>query len=160
MRRFKSARRLLMRRFFLWASRQRWLGEQMTRRYFARRAVLRFMPGEDAGSALNAAKDLKPKKLSTVLTQLDENISQLSEAQAVFKHYDDLLGQIGPTGLDCQVSIKLTQLGLDVSRDETLKYVKQLAKRAADSKNFLWIDMEDSTYVDRTLDLYRAVLKE
>src|SRR5262245_24518447 len=160
MRRFESARRLLMRRFFLWASRQRWLGEQMTSRGFARRAVLRFMPGEDVGSAIDAARDLKPKKLSTVLTQLGENISQVSEAQGVFQHYLDVYNRIGPTGLDAQISVKLTQLGLDVSQTETLKFVKALAKRAAELKNFLWIDMEDSSYADRTLELYSQVRRE
>ena len=149
-----------MRQFFLWASRQRWLGEQMTRRAFARRAVQRFMPGEDADSALAAAETLRPKRMSTVLTQLGENISQLSEARKVFDHYLSVLDRITPTGLDAHVSIKLTQLGLDVSKDETVKYVLALAARAATGKNFLWIDMEDSSYVDATLDLYRRVRKE
>ena len=150
----------LMRQFFLWASRQRWLGQQMTRRGFARRAVMRFMPGEDVDSALAGAKDLKPRRISTVLTQLGENITQLSEGQAVFQHYLDVLGRIAPTGLDAHVSVKLTQLGLDVSRDETLKFLSALARRAGETKNFLWIDMEDSSYVDRTLELYRAVRKD
>ena len=150
----------LMRQFFLWASRQRWLGQQMTRRAFARRAVMRFMPGEDADSALAAAKQLQPKRISTVLTQLGENISQLSEGQSVFQHYFDAFGRIAPTGLDAHISVKLTQLGLDVSRDETLKFVSALARRASETRNFLWIDMEDSSYVDRTLELYRAVRKQ
>jgi proline dehydrogenase len=150
----------LMRRVFLWASRQRWLGEQMTRRAFARRAVQRFMPGEDADSALAAAETLRPKGMSTVLTQLGENISQLPEARKVFDHYLSVLDRITPTGLDAHISIKLTQLGLDVSKDEAVKFVLALAARAATAKNFLWIDMEDSSYVDATLDLYRRVRKE
>jgi len=150
----------LMRQFFLWASRRRWLGEQMTRRSFARRAVLRFMPGEDVDSALAAAQTLRPRRISTVLTQLGENITQLSEGKAVADHYHSVLSRIAPTGLDAHISVKLTQLGLDVSRDETLKFVLALARRAADGGNFLWIDMEDSSYVDWTLDLYRRVRKE
>ena len=149
-----------MRLFFLWASRQRWLGEQMTRRSFARRAVLRFMPGADVDSALAAAQTLRPRRMSTVLTQLGENITQLSEGKAVADHYLSVLSRISPTGLDAHVSVKLTQLGLDVSREETLAFVLGLAKRAADGGNFLWIDMEDSSYVDATLDLYRKVRQE
>lgn len=149
-----------MRRLFLWASRQRWLGEQLTRRAFARRAVLRFMPGEDAESAIAAAQTLRPKNMSTVLTQLGENITSLKEGKSVFDHYMGVLGRIAPTGLDSHISIKLTQLGLDVSRDETVKFVLALAKRAAEVQNVVWIDMEDSSYVDATLEVYRRARKE
>src|SRR5437899_9954355 len=150
----------LMRQVFLWASRQAWLGDQFRRRRFAQVAVRRFMPGEEVGSALEAALAVRPKGISTVLTQLGENITQLSEAKEVADHYSGVLDRIGPLGLDCQISIKLTQLGLDVSRDEARQFVAALVKRAAELKNFVWIDMEDSSYVDATLDLYRRVRAE
>ncbi|MBI4420398.1 MAG: proline dehydrogenase family protein [Gemmatimonadetes bacterium] len=146
-----------MRQLFLWASRQKWLGEQFRRRRFAQIAVRRFMPGEDVESALRAAQRMHPKGISTVLTQLGENITQLAEAKAVADHYLRVLDLIAQSGLDSQISIKLTQLGLDVSRDETVKLVLALVRRAAELKNFVWIDMEDSSYTDATLDLYRRV---
>jgi proline dehydrogenase len=145
----------LTRQLFLWASRQKWIGDQFRRRRFAQIAVRRFMPGEDTESALVAAKAFRPKNISTVLTQLGENVTQLSEGTAVRDHYLGLLERIGPLGLDCQISVKLTQLGLDVSRDEALRYVMALCQRAAELRNFVWIDMEDSTYADPTLELYR-----
>ncbi len=147
----------LMRRLFLWASRQRWLGEQMTRRRFARRAVRRFLPGEDIEAALGAARDLKPRRIATVLTELGENISGIEEARAVAAHYQEVLAQIAPTGLDAQISVKLTHLGLDIGVDEAAALVLALAQRAADAGNFVWIDMEDSSYVDATLEVYRRV---
>jgi proline dehydrogenase len=147
----------LMRQFFLWASRQRWVGEQFRRRHFAQVAVRRFMPGEDPDSAIRAAQEFAPRRISTVLTQLGENISQLSEATAVHDHYQTVLERIRPLGIDSQISIKPTQLGLDVSRDECRRLVLALVKRASEAGNFVWIDMEDSSYVDATLDLYRAL---
>ena len=147
----------LMRQVFLWASRQGWIGNQFRRRRFAQIAVRRFMPGEEVEAALQAAQAFRPKGISTVLTQLGENITQLSEAQAVADHYLNVLDRAAPLGIDAQISIKLTQLGLDVSQDEAIKLVQAILRRAAERKNFVWIDMEDSSYTDRTLDLYRRV---
>ncbi len=147
----------LMRQAFLWASRQRWIGDQFRRRRFAQIAVRRFMPGEDVQAALQAAQAFGPKGISTVLTQLGENITQLSEARAVADHYLHVLDRAATLAIDAQISIKLTQLGLDVSQDEAVKFVVAIVRRAAERKNFVWIDMEDSSYVDATLDLYRRV---
>jgi proline dehydrogenase len=115
------------------------------------------MPGEDADSAVRAAQDFAPRRISTVLTQLGENISELSEARAVHDHYQSVLDRIWPLAIDSQISIKPTQLGLDVSRDECRRLALALVKRAGELGNFVWIDMEDSSYVDATLELYRAI---
>ena len=147
----------LMRQIFLWASHQNWIGEQFRRRRFAQLAVKRFMPGEDVESALQAAKEFAPRRIGTVLTQLGENITELSEAKAVHDHYQNLLERIRPLGMDCQISIKPTQLGLDVSPTECKNLVSALVQRAGELGNFVWIDMESSIYVDATLELYRAV---
>jgi proline dehydrogenase len=147
----------LMRQMLLWASRQQWIGNQFRRRKFAQVAVRRFMPGEDADSALRAAQDIVTRSMSVVLTQLGENISALSEAQAVHDHYQGVLDRIARLGINCEISIKPTQLGLDVSPDQCKKLVLDLTRQAAEKKNFVWIDMEDSSYVDATLDLYRTV---
>ena len=147
----------LMRQMLLWASRQQWIGNQFRRRKFAQVAVRRFMPGEDAESALRAAQEINPRGMSTVLTQLGENITELSEAKAVHDHYQGVLERIGQLRVNCEISIKPTQLGLDVSPGECKNLVLDLVRQAGEKKNFVWIDMEDSSYVDRTLDLYRAV---
>lgn len=148
-----------MRRLFLWAARQQWLAERTMRRGFARRAVRRFMPGEDVAAALAAAQELRGQGLPTVLTQLGENITQMAEARAVAQHYESVLGRI-PAGLDTQISVKLTQLGLDVSGEETGRLVLDLVRRAAQLGSFVWIDMEDSSYTDATLDVYRLVRRQ
>jgi proline dehydrogenase len=146
-----------MRQAFLWASRQKWLGDQFRRRRFAQIAVRKFMPGEDADAALQAARQFTPLGITAVLTQLGENITELSEAKTVHDHYESVLNRIAAAGTETQISIKPTQLGLDVSPSECRNLVMDLARCAAERKNFVWIDMEDSSYVDATLDLYRAI---
>jgi len=147
----------VMRSALLWASRQRWLGEQFRRRSFARRAVRRFMPGEDVDAALTAAGDLARQRIGTVLTQLGENITELGEARAVTAHYLDVLDRIAQRGDPTQISVKPTQLGLDLDKEYTYQSLVSLVDRAAAAGNFVWIDMESSLYVDPTLELVHRV---
>jgi proline dehydrogenase len=139
------------------ASRSKWLAGQMSNRAFARRAVKKFMPGEDVGAALDAAPVLAKEGIGAVITQLGENLTTLKEADAVRDHYLGVLDTIKTRGLTTVVSVKPTQLGLDLSADACLANVDALAARAKSGGALLWIDMEDSSYVDRTLDLYRKL---
>ena len=147
----------LARSLLLRASRSRWLADQMSRRAFARRAVRRFMPGEDISEALSACATLKAEGFGTVLTQLGENLTTLAEADAVRDHYLGLFGQIRSRDLPVHVSVKPTQLGLDLSADACAAHLLVLAGRAEATGSWLWLDMEDASYVDRTLGLYRSL---
>jgi proline dehydrogenase len=147
----------LGRQIFLGASRNRWLAERFMRRPFARRAVKRFMPGEELADALSAARDLVPLKIGAIVTRLGETLTGDSETDAVRDHYDEAFRLIDAQQLPVVVSVKPTQLGLDQSFDVCLANLNTLAQRAVATKSQLWIDMEDSSYVDRTLDLYRRV---
>ena len=146
------ARTLLLR-----ASRSPWLAGQFRRRAFARRAVRRFMPGEDQADALAAAEDFAKSGIGTILTQLGERTRKLDEAAAVREHYLALLETIHRRGLPTQPSVKLTHLGLDVDRQACTESVAALAERAAATGSFVWIDIEESHYVDATLDVFRQV---
>jgi proline dehydrogenase len=146
-----------MRTALLRASQSRWLSQQVRGRSFVRRAVSRFMPGEDVESALQAAQRFVQHKVTTVLTQLGENVADASEARAVGKHYTDVLNRIQALKLPAHVSVKPTQLGLDLSQDLCLEQLTALVARAARVGTFVSIDMEGSPYVDRTLDLYRKL---
>lgn len=149
----------LARALFLAASKNTWLRDRFVRWPFARRAVRRFMPGERLDDALEAAGPLAARGIRTVITQLGENLTALAEADAVREHYLGAYDRIVERGLDCWPSVKPTQLGLDLSFDACLASLDVLAAKAAAARSMLWIDMEDSSYVDRTLDLYRR-LKE
>lgn len=135
------------------------LNRQATQRAFVKRATRRFMPGEAPEDALRAAQMLKAEGRGTVFTKLGENIVHPADADAVRDHYLWFFDQLAASGLDGHVSVKPTQLGLDLSYDECLEHLFVLAARSESIGKTFWIDMEGFGYVDRTLALYRA-LKE
>jgi len=145
----------LARTLLLRASRSPWLADQFRKRAFARRAVRKFMPGESLGEALDAATALAKDNLGTVLTQLGEQVQNAAEATAVRDHYLQVFDQIRQRSLPAHVSVKLTHLGLDVSREACTLHVLDLAAKARADRTLLWIDMEEARYVDATLEIYR-----
>jgi len=148
-----------MRPLLLWMARNRLLKRWLPRIWFVRRAVRRFMPGETVEEALDAAEFFRPRGIGILFTQLGENLTQLSEAEAVAAHYHSLLDMIAARGMDAEISVKPTQLGLDLDREAALGLLSGLADHAAQRNALLWLDMEGSSYTDATLDLYRS-LKE
>lgn len=144
-----------MRKLLLAGSTNPWLREKATKTAFVRRSVSRFMPGEQIEDALRAAAELKPQGITTILTKLGENLTGVEEAEEVTQHYLDVLDQVATSGLDAHISIKPTQLGLDLDRALCERNLDRLLERAEARNNFLWIDMESSPYVDPTLALYR-----
>src|SRR5262249_61073878 len=117
----------------------------------ARRAAPRFMPGESLDAALTATRAVDG---GTVLTRLGENVTNSAEADAVTRHYLELLDRVAREPLPVEISIKPTQLGLDVSREECERNLDSLAGRAAPLSNWGWVDMEGTAYTDLTLALY------
>ena len=146
----------VMRKVLLAASTNAWMRERATKYGFVRKSVSRFMPGERIEDALRAARELKPQGMTTILTRLGENLTNAEEAEEVTKHYLDVLDRIAAAGLDSQISVKPTQLGLDLDRDLCYRNLERLLDHAATRGNrIVWIDMESSPYVDPTLDLVR-----
>ena len=145
----------IVRSVLLAGSESRWLRERAPRFGFVRSAVSRFMPGETVEAALDATRSLG---VGTVLTQLGENVRDLEQARGVTRHYLDVLERVHRGGLDVEVSIKLTQLGLDLSREECEKNLLTLIERARTLSRWIWIDIESTAYTDRTLDIYRRML--
>lgn len=150
----------LSRSILLRLSRSPWLAEQFRKRAFARRAVRRFMPGEDLAAALDASAELAKAGIGTVLTQLGEQVRSGVEAEAVRNHYQEVFDQLRDRFLPTHVSVKLTHLGLDVGREACTRHVLALAAKAQEEGSFLWIDIEESRYVDATLETYRRARAE
>lgn len=148
----------LMRSLLLAASQNQWLRDHATHYRFVKNSVARFMPGETFDDAMQAAKNLRSKRIGTVFTHLGENIKDPAEAQLVADHYLDVLGRIQQSGLRSEISVKLTQLGLDLSSDLCFNHLKTIIERAP-KDSIVWVDMEASNYVDATLDLYRRALE-
>ena len=147
-----------MRRSLLKASQNQWLREHAPRYGFMRRTVTRFMPGENVEDALAAAQTLASNGIGAVLTHLGENITDRAEAQEVTKHYQDVLDRIRAANLPAEVSVKLTQLGLDLDNEFCYSNLVALIEHTPAEKT-LWIDIEQSPYVDVTLQLYRRARK-
>jgi proline dehydrogenase len=149
-----------VRNALLWASKNRWIEGQFRRRSFSRKAVSRFMPGERPEDALREAGSLADIGIPTVVTALGENLDHLDQAEQVKEHYLDVLALIDEAELQTHISVKLTQLGLDLNPVVTLEHLRSLAAAAALRKNVLWVDIEESPYVDKTLELYLALRSE
>jgi len=138
-------------------SKSRWLSDKVMTRPFAKKAVKRFMPGEELSDALDAAGVLAKDRLGTVLTKLGENLTAQGDADAVRDHYLEVIEQIAVRKLNAHVSVKPTQLGLDFSQTSCAAHLEALAQKAEAYGVYFWLDMEDSSYVDRTLELYRGL---
>ena len=147
----------VMRKVLLAMSTSPFLREQATKRAFVRQSVSAFMPGEQVEDALTAAATLKPQRINTILTRLGEGVTRLDEAERVTHHYLDVLDKVQAAGLDAQISVKPTQLGLDLDADQCQRNLDRICEKAARLGNVpVWIDMENSPYVDPTLKLFRS----
>lgn len=144
----------LLRTLLLAGSQNQWLRERAPRYRFVRRAVKRFIPGETLEDALAAGRALQDQGIGTVFTHLGENITDAREAEAIVAHYVDVLERIRSWPHPAEISVKLTQLGLDLSPDLCYANLRTILEAAAPHQ-MVWIDMESSPYVDLTLDLYR-----
>src|SRR5712692_4766699 len=131
------------------------LSRRATTTPFVRRSVTRFMPGEHITDALAAAAQLHTHRIGTMLTKLGENLTRREEAEEVTEHYLDAMDRAHAAGLDAHMSVKPTQLGLDLDAELCALHLRRLVEHADRLGNFVWIDMESSVYVDRTLDLFR-----
>lgn len=147
----------VMRDALLWASRNETLRTHVPRWGFVRRALRQFMPGERLEDALEAATHLDGRAIVTILTHLGENITDVAQVEAVVEHYLGAYDRIAGLGLDTEISIKPTQLGLDLDFEHAVRSVESLAAKAEASGNWLWIDMEASPYVEPTLALFKRV---
>jgi proline dehydrogenase len=151
-----------MRRLLLWMAGNKVLRRRLPRLWFARRAVRRFMPGETAAEALDAAQRFREADIPVIFTRLGENLTRLGEAQATADAYVALMDDAAQRGLKAEMSVKLTQLGLDLNAETALGHMQRLAQHAAlgDHPGTVWIDMEGSAYTDTTLDLYERLKQE
>ena len=145
----------LARNVLLAMSTNAWLRERATRTAFVRRSVSTFMPGERLEDAMAAAAAQQARGIGTIFTKLGENLTRVEDAEEVTRHYLEVLDRVKAAGLRAQISVKPTQLGLDLDPGLCFGHLQRLVDRAEERDTFVWIDMESSPYVDPTLDLFR-----
>jgi proline dehydrogenase len=147
----------MLRWTFLRISESRWLRDRVPRWGIARGAVARFMPGERLEDALGACRDFQEQGMTNILTYLGENVATEEEAEEMTIRYLEALDGVAENGVKAEISVKLTQLGLDQSFDLCFRNMIRIVERAEARGNFVWIDMEATPYVDGTLQQFRRL---
>ena len=150
----------IMRNLLLRASQNARLQRSIPKYKFIQKALKRFMPGEHLKDAIEAGLKFQENKIPSIFTHLGENITNLSEASNTSEVYVKVLESIAKNGLNTEISIKLTSIGLDLSFDETLENFKKICSKAMEMQNIVWIDMEGSSYTDMTIDFYKKIKRE
>ncbi|MGH7471195.1 MAG: proline dehydrogenase family protein [Longimicrobiales bacterium] len=147
----------MLRTTLLWAAQNRTLARRLPTLRFARRAVTRFLPGETLDDALRASDTLREHGLFSVVSRLGENVTEAREAEDVRNHYIDVMQIRAGIGPSTHISVKPTQLGLDIDPELCASNLAAIVEEADRSANFVWLDMESSAYVDRTITLFQRI---
>jgi proline dehydrogenase len=129
-----------------------WLRVHAPRYRFVRRTVERFMPGERLEDAIAAARKLEQQGIGSVFSALGENVTDPAEAEKESHYYVEVLAQLRQANQPLEVSVKLTHLGLDLDPELCYRNLKRIVEAAGGG--MVWIDMEQSAYVDRTIALF------
>jgi len=119
----------------------------------ARRLAARFVAGDTWADGLEAGRRINREGIAVTFDRLGESVTSLAEAEVSRDEYLRVLAEISDHHLDANVSIKLTQFGMDISEQACRANVEQLVRKARDLNSFVRIDMESSEYTERTLRL-------
>jgi proline dehydrogenase len=144
-----------MRTFFLWLSRRRSIGRLATRLPVTRSMVARFVAGEDLDHTLVALRTLHAAGFRTTVDVLGEAVTSAEAARAAADEYLATLDALASHGLDRNVSVKLSQMGLGLDEAICRENLTRILTRAAETDAFVRFDMEDHTTTDATLALWR-----
>ncbi len=127
---------------------------------FARRVSRRFVAGETLDDGIQVVRDMNRKGILVSLDHLGENVHTEADATRATQDYLDMLNRIADTKVNANVSVKLTQLGLDIGEDVCVNNMRRILQCASDHGNFVRIDMEGSPYTERTLRIFRTLREE
>jgi proline dehydrogenase len=140
-----------MRAIFLWLSNRRWLGRLAMATPLVRRMPFRFVAGTTLDQAIQAVRTLNAGGASATLDVLGESVADRAAADRGAAAYVATIERIAAEGLDANVSIKLTQMGLDLGDDVCLAVMGPVVEAGSRHGVFIRIDMESSAYTERTL---------
>jgi proline dehydrogenase len=149
----------VLRALLIYLSKAEWARRIVTKRRFARRAASRFISGETLSQAIAVIQELNRQGLYATLDHLGEHVSNPEEAERSKHAYLELLGEIEAEGIQASVSLKLTQLGLNIDPSLCQNHMREILQTASRWNNFVRIDMEDSPVIDLTIDLYNNLRK-
>ena len=149
-----------MRQGLLWLSEQRRIFNFVRRNGLARRFASRFVAGETIESGVVAARELAARGITASLDFLGESVKEEREAVAARDQYLRMLDSMAAAGVEVNVSVKLTQMGLDIDEDLCAANLTRILEKAGAAGGFVRLDMEGSAYTQRTLDFFKQRLLE
>jgi len=147
----------MMKSLLLFLSERQWPRRVLTTVPAFNKVTHRFVAGETLEEAIAAIKALNAKGITATFDHLGEAISSADEARAEVRTYKGIIDAIRREKLDSNVSVKPTQIGLDISTEFCVEMLTEIVEYAAQDGTFVRMDMEDSGHTDATLDVYRAV---
>lgn len=148
----------MLRSSLLWLSERNGVFDFVKGNSVARKMASRFVAGETPDTAIEAVTEINSTNLTASLDLLGESVTNEQEAVSARVEIVDVLERIKETGVDANVSIKLTQMGLDLDLDSCAGNMRALLEVARKHDIFVRIDMESSQYTERTLTLFREQL--
>lgn len=151
---------MVFRDLFLALSTNKAVADLVTSHATFRRMASRFVAGETLDEALQVLADLRAKGLACSLDHLGESITDAAMARQAAAEYLRALDRLAHDGIPSHVSIKLTQMGLDLNHNLCLENARSIVAKAKQVGTFVTIDMEGSAYTQRTLDIYHALHRE
>ena len=146
----------MLRNFIFWLSTKKRVTDAIASRGMRYGFARRFVAGESLNEALGVAAALCRAGRRVILNHLGENVATIAEARSTFNGYIQMLHAIAAVKLDANISIKLTQLGLDIDRTVCLSLTEEIASTAESLGRFVEIDMEGSAYTDATIEVFEA----
>lgn len=150
----------MLRAFLLYMSNANWIRNIVTRWRVARKMASRFVAGDTFEDALIAIRRLNEKGLLTTLDNLGENVTASEDALKATDTYIEIFQRLHDAGVKSNCSVKLSQLGLELDYDLCLSNMRCIATRAAEFGTLVRIDMEDSSTVDRTIQIHQTLMAE
>lgn len=151
---------MLTRSVLIYLSRQEGLKNFATRFKPFKKFTTRFIAGENAAEAIAAIRDLNARGCSASFDHLNESVTSTAETEAEVREYLDVLARIDESGIDSNVSIKLTQFGLEMDAALAYKNARRVVEEAKRRGNFVRIDMEGSNVTQATIDLFKRLRGE
>ena len=147
----------MLRAAFLWLSEQPRIFRFVRKNRLARKLASRFVAGETIDEAMRTLRDLNNSNLSASLDLLGESVLHADEAQRACRTYLDVLDRIRATSANANVSVKLTQMGLDIDEQLCLANMRAIIGKAKQFDSFVRIDMEQSSYTAKTIALFKDI---
>jgi proline dehydrogenase len=151
---------MLTRSALIYLSRQEWLKEFAARFGLFKKLTTRFIAGENIEEAVVAIRDLNAHGCSASFDHLNESVGSIAETENEVREYLDVLARIDETGIDSNVSIKLSQFGLEIDPELAYRNARRIVEDAARRGNFVRVDMEGSNVTQATIDLFKRLRGE